>query len=97
MISHTYTLEKMEKKLNDFRKQKPIAYLVLDDFIDPEIFQKCEKNIIERGHSIVQHDVWKDRKNKTIFVPGEDMAEFYDFFFFRRVSEICFSNFLKAL
>lgn len=80
MISWKNNIVNILWELESFHNRKPISYLVLDDFIDSELFIKYENIIRSKWYKIVQNDISETRKNKTIYVPGEEIADLYDFF-----------------
>lgn len=80
MISTKNKIDLIQDSIKSFHELEPISYLVLDDFIDEDIFEECQQSIVQSWFNILQQDEGNNRKNKTIFIPGEVLSNLYDYF-----------------
>lgn len=80
MIHSIYSGQNIWNLREAFFQTSPIKHLILDDFIEPSIFEEFEKSITSHWYTSLQTDSHQDRTNKTIFINWEIAAKLYNFF-----------------
>ena len=72
--------EEIQRIFTESRGCNPVQFLVFEDFIDPNIYTEVEKEILSQEYKKVDVHSDEHRKNKTVILQGEKLAELFKFF-----------------
>jgi len=81
MISkHYLKKETISEMIHDTQKKKPIRYVVWENFIDPDLYNKIENEIQQQSYKKVDTHSSNHRINKTVLLEWETLWKLFDFF-----------------